>query len=199
MEGEGGGCFSLHASGPLSIRDIGAAGVAGGARVVRNPSGAWGWKTPSGVRGGAPRCWGCVWPPDSEGGRGRVRAAWLPPARIDGAAASIQGGNHASLAARLKLFLRAGYGGAWNGAQAEVARARGRLARCARGTDECVRRHTPPSAGARCRSRSGVERAGVPDKKRIWVSPCPGRCERSECRCAATALALFGHTWGVKR
>lgn len=36
--------------------------------MVRYCSGVWGWKTPSGVRGGAPRCWGWVWPQDSEGG-----------------------------------------------------------------------------------------------------------------------------------
>ncbi len=98
--------------------------------LVRDCSGGWGWKTPSGVRGGAPRCWGCCcsWPQDSKGGRGLVRAAWLPPGELPERPRGMMGGNHASLPARLELFFAGGYGGAWNGAQAEVVRGRNRLA-----------------------------------------------------------------------
>jgi hypothetical protein len=78
--------------------------------MVRYCSGVWGWKTPSGVRGGAPRCcgWGCPWPPDSEGGRGRVRAAWLPPARIAGSDGEQSGGKPRVLARTTKTFFAGG-------------------------------------------------------------------------------------------
>ena len=94
------------------------------------------------------------WPQNSEGGRGRVRAAWLPPGAIAGRLAGIQGGNHASLPARLELFFAGGYGGAWSGAQAEE-----RARRLAAG-DRLRTRRARAGAGAEWNA------SGVPDKKK---------------------------------
>jgi hypothetical protein len=71
-------------------------------------------------------------------------------------------------------FFGGGYGGAWSGAQVEEHAHR--LAASDRLRTRCA------CAGA------GAERGGVPCKKRTRVSPCPGRCERSECRCVTTEL-----------
>lgn len=123
-----------------------------GSELLRYCSGVWGRKAPSGARGGPrgfdlgsslrgcgggkpPRLWcwgcrwgwgwGCSWPQDF----GRGARPWgglrgCPPTRCWQHRRATQGGNHASLPAHINFFLRGGYGGAWNGAQAEEARAR---------------------------------------------------------------------------
>ena len=192
--GEGGGGFL--ASARRSIRDIGAGCAAGVIRVVEISLGGLGVENPSGVR--RPEVLGLLLRLRlglagriSEGGRGLVRAAWLPPGRICGASESVRGETTRPWPHDLNFFLRGVYGGAWNGAQAEVARGRNRLA--------VSPQKRPRAAGA------GAEwnAPECPAKKRTWFSPCPGRCERSECRCVTTVLDVFelldpGEALGVR-
>ena len=165
--------------------------------LMRYCSGVWGWKTHSGVRGwprgfdlgsslrgcggGKPPrgwgCgWGCSWPPDF--GRGaRPRAGCVvaprPKAGGDGGHA---GGKPRVLARTTKTF--------FCGAITE-----------ARGTERRRRWRAPATARSFATSRARAAGAGAewnapecPAKKRTWFSPCPGRCERSECRCVTTVL-----------
>jgi hypothetical protein len=181
--------------------------AAGIVRVVEiTPRGPGGGKPPAGLgaepRGFAGGCGGAsgykiLTLLAAEFGRGaRPRAGcvvaprWLPAHK-----GNLAGGKPCVEPARLELFLRGGLRRRveWSaGGGRRDPRFAGGAGCASRDSGGGCQHMACESAGRGCRSRSGTERAGVPSKKRIIAprslrrAPCPGRCERSEYRCAIT-------------